>query len=101
MDTPQDIMRCYPRITAHIIAESLGYATPSKAALILRDAKYRQENWCEWIYTCYDRNPLRAVQAAVRSRHHHKGYMAEYGLAKALVDRALRDCNEPTFASWF
>src|SRR5437870_4302405 len=42
VQAPEDIMRRYPRITAHIIAESLGYATPTKAALILRDAKYRQ-----------------------------------------------------------
>ncbi|GAH43872.1 unnamed protein product, partial [marine sediment metagenome] len=30
--SPIEIMRKYPRITAHIIAESLGYATPSCAA---------------------------------------------------------------------
>ena len=30
-ESPQEIMRRYPRITAHIIAESLGYATPTKA----------------------------------------------------------------------
>src|SRR2546427_9584702 len=101
MDAPQDIMRRYPRITAHLIAESLGYATPTKAALILRDAKDRQENWCEWIYSCYDRNALRAVQAAIRNRHNHHGYMAEYALAKALVDRAIQDGAEPMFASWF
>jgi|ERR1051326_3532449 hypothetical protein len=101
MQTPQEIMRRYPRITAHIIAESLGYATPTKAALILRDAKNRQENWCEWIYSCYGRNALRAVEAAIRNRHHHRGYMAEYELARALVDRALKDGAEPLFASWF
>ncbi len=101
METPEEIMGRYPRITAHIIAESLGYATPTKAALILRDAKHRQENWCEWIYTCYDKNPLRAVQAAIRNRHTHKGYMAEYRLAKAFVDRALASGDEPMFASWF
>ena len=101
METPQDIMRRYPRLTAHIIAESLGYATPTKAALILRDAKNRQENWCEWIYSCYGRNALRAVEAAIRNRHHHNGYMSEYKLARALVDRALKDGAEPLLASWF
>ena len=48
MDEANDVMRRYPRITAHIIAESLGYATPTRAALILNDAKHRRENWCEW-----------------------------------------------------
>ena len=100
-ETPQDIMRRYPRITAHIIAESLGYATPTKAALILRDAKERKENWCEWIYSCYGRNALRAVQHAIQKRHLHKGYVSEYKLARALVDRAIREGREPLLASWF
>ena len=33
-ETPEEFMRRYPRITAHIIAESLGYATPTRAAWI-------------------------------------------------------------------
>jgi len=94
-------MAKYPRITAHIIAESLGYATPSKAALILKDAREGKENWCEWIYTCYDRNPNRAVQDAIRNRHTHHGYMAEYKLALALVKKAIETGKEPIFASWF
>lgn len=32
-DSPQEAMRRWPRVTAHVICESLGYATPSKAAL--------------------------------------------------------------------
>jgi hypothetical protein len=99
--TPEEVMRRYPRITAHIITESLGYATPTTAAVILRDAKCRQENWCEWIYSCYDRNPLRAVRAAIENRHHHSGYMAEYRLARALVEQSLKTGEEPIFASWF
>ena len=101
METPKEVMRRYPRITAHIIAESLGYATPSTAALILRDAKDRKENWCEWIYSCYNKDALAAVRGAIRNRHRHKGYMSEYQLAKALVDRALKDGAEPLLASWF
>jgi hypothetical protein len=61
------IMERYPRITAHIICESLGYATPSCAARILKDAKEGRENWCEWIYSCYDRDPRKAVQNAIRN----------------------------------
>jgi hypothetical protein len=120
----KDIMRRYPRITAHIIAESLGYATPTRAAVILNDTKHRRENWCEWAKSkclcfsrastmfpinessprdlaCYGRDPLKAVQDAIRNRHHHKGYMSEYRHARALVDRAIKDGAEPLLASWF
>lgn len=99
--TPESFMRRYPRITAHIVAESLGYATPTRAAMIGLDGKYGRENWCEWIYSCYRRNARRALQDAIRSRHHHSGYMAEYRLAKALVDRANQTGHEPDLASWF
>jgi hypothetical protein len=97
----KEVMMRYPRITAHIIAESLGYATPSKAALILKDAREGKENWCEWIYSCYDRDPKKAVRNAIRNRHHHEGFMAEYKLALALVKRAIETDDEPIFASWF
>ena len=100
-DSIQDYMKRYPRTVAHIIAESLGYATPSCAARILKDAKEGQENWCEWIYSCYERNPKIPVRNAIRNRHAHHGYMAEYKLARALVERAIEKGDEPLFASWF
>ena len=100
-ESVHEFLRCYPRICAHIIAESLGYATPSKAALILKDAKEGTENWCEWIYSCYRCDPRLAVSAAIKNRHLHQGYMAEYKIAKALVDLANRTGEEPVFASWF
>lgn len=31
---PAEFMKKYPRITAHIISESLGYATPTTAAIV-------------------------------------------------------------------
>ena len=96
-----EIMAKYPCITAHIISESLGYATPTCAARILKDAKEGNENFCEWIYSCYNRDPRRAVQDAIRNRHHHKGFMAEYKYAKALVDNAIKTGKEPLLASWF
>ena len=97
----KETMKRYPRITAHIIAESLGYATPSRAASILRDAREGRKNYCEWIYSCYGGDPLPAVKNAIRNRHYHKGYMAEYRLAYALVRRAIETDEEPEFASWF
>ena len=94
-------MRRYPRVTGHIIAESLGYAPPSRAAQIGLDGLYGRENWCEWIYSCYDRDARRALQNSIRNRHYHSGFMAEYKLAKKLVDRANRTGEEPELASWF
>ena len=41
------------------------------------------------------------IQQAVKRRHTHKGYMAEYKHAKALVDRANETGQEPLFGSWF
>lgn len=97
----EGILARYPALVAHIIAESLGYACPSVAAGILRDAMQKKENWCEWIYTCYGRNPRKMLESCVRNRHHHKGYMADYKRALALVLRKLHDGSEPSFASWF
>jgi hypothetical protein len=99
----EDYIRKYPRIVSHIICESLGYAIPTIAGMILRDAHLRKENWCEWIYSCYNRDPLPALRGAIRNRKHHKGYMADYGLARAIVDRfnATDGREEPMLASWF
>ncbi len=81
--------------------KSLGYATPSTAARIGLDGLHERENWCEWIYSCYDRNAREALKRSIQHRHGHKGYMAEYKLAKRLVDIALEKGEEPIFASWF
>lgn len=100
MDT-NEVMRRYPRLTVHIIAESLGYATPTCAARILNDARQGQKNYCEWIYSCYVSDPLPAVRNAIRIRHNHEGFMAEYKLALALVRHAIDTGDELLFGSWF
>jgi hypothetical protein len=100
-ETNDEFMKRYPRITAHIIAESLGYATPSTAARIGLDGLLGRENWCEYVYSCFDRNARACLQKAIKSRHYHSGYMAEYKVAKRLVDHYLETGKEPTFASWF
>lgn len=101
LGTAGDYLRRYPRICAHIIAESLGYATPTLAASILMDARDGRENWCEWIYSCYRRDPKPAVERAIRDRHRHEGYMASYEQALAIVRRQLDTGEEPLFGSWF
>jgi len=100
-ETPDEFMRRYPRVTAHIIAESLGYATPSRAARIGLDGMEGRENWCEWLDACYGGNARECLRRSITGRHYHKGYMAEYRLARRLVDRCLEDGDEPVFASWF
>jgi hypothetical protein len=97
----EEYLRRYPRLCSHIIAESLGYAIPLVAARILKDAKEGQPNHCEWIYSCYSSNPARAVESAIRSRHRHKGYMASYPQALAIVRHYLDSGESPTLASWF
>lgn len=96
----EEIIAKYPRIVAHIICHSLGYATPTTAALILKDAKEGKENWCEWIYSCYNCQPKGAVRDAVAYRHSHKGFMASYAKARLLVEEAINQHKEPVLMSW-
>jgi len=45
----KEILQKYPRICGHIIAESLGYATPERAADILLSYIKREKNYWEWV----------------------------------------------------
>lgn len=100
MDIP-DVIARYPSFVAHLICTSLGYCTPSSAARIILDYLNGRENWCEWIYSCYNCKPRRPIEETAVSRHTHKGYMADYHAAIAVVGRYLLDDKEPLFASWF
>ena len=51
------------------------------------------------VFASYD--PLPAVRDAIKGRRGHKGYMAEYKFAYALVRKAIGEGKEPMFASWF
>ncbi len=97
----QGILDRCPRLTAHLICGSLGYATPSCAAGIIADAHAGRQNFCEWIYSCYKGDPKVAVRIAIQGRKHHRGYMADYGQARAIVEHARTTGREPVFASWF
>lgn len=100
-ERPDDLIILYPRLTAHVICRSLGYATPTTAAYIVYDAHRRRQNFCEWIHSCYGGDPLPAVREAVARRQSHKGYMADYVQAMGVVlSQALNGCR-PEFASWF
>ena len=99
--TRDDVMRRWPALTAHMICESLGYATPECAANIILDAITGQENWCEWVASCYKCDPTQPLKNAIRTRHYHKGYMAEFKQALAIVFRTILTGDSPMFASWF
>jgi hypothetical protein len=98
---PRVVMALWPRTVAHVVAGSLGYATPTVAARIVADARARRPNWCEWIDACHGRDAHAAVLFCVRGRHHHRGPMAEYDRALALVREANASGREPLLASWF
>lgn len=109
---PEEVMKKYPRIVAHLIAESLGYFTPKSAAIAIIKAKNSEPFFCEWYSDCarrygdmWDQDNLCRVtkeilSQAIECRHSHKGYMASYRQAKRIVDKAIEGF-EPTFASWF
>ena len=99
--TAEEAMRRWPRLTAHVIASSLGYATPTCAANIILDAKAGRQNWCEWIWSCFDGDARKAVERAIRNRHTHTGFIASYKLAWELVRLAAEEGREPVLASWY
>ena len=99
--TREDIRMRWPRVTAHVIAESLGYATPDCAALIIQDALLEKENHCEWIAFCYQGDAVSALENSIRNRHYHRGYMAEYQQALQIVRRTNETGEGPVLASWF
>jgi hypothetical protein len=107
--TPLNVMRRYPRLTAHLICESLGYDTPHSAARSILDYIEKKPNFCEWYVHMaggFNEEKLLKVGAetikkSFQRRHFHYGFMAHYPQAKVLVDDVLAGGDGPTFASWF
>ncbi len=96
-----------PALVSHLICESLGYFTPEGAAgaiLAVVQNRHAPANGTS-TWRCGRRSledvGRDTVRRAIRSRHHHRGFMAEYKHARALVDRLVRTGESPTFASWF
>jgi len=94
------VLAKHSRLVAHVICESLGYATPQVAASIIAAAYREDAHYCEWINHCFRDDPRPAVKRAIQYRHDHKGFMADYPRAKAITDQA-RQGNHPLLASWF
>ncbi len=101
LKTARDYLRVYPRLVSHVICELLGYPTVTGAAFMVHDAHYRQPNFSEGVQAVYGGDANRLVSDAFHHRHQHTGYMAEYRLARALVDRAIETGEEPMLGSWF
>lgn len=115
----QDVLQRLPCLTAHLIAESLGYFTPESAANAIAYYMKGQGFFCEWYYDWASKRfangntkggDLRdtvkevgelALQNAFKRRHHHRGPMAEFKRALALVLHVRRGGQGPLFASWF
>lgn len=108
--TREDALRRWPRLTAHLICESLGYFTPATAAYAVYAFTQGEPCFCEWYVDAAggtaSRDKVRAagdriLRQAIRNRHRHAGPMADYPVAWALVQRSLATGQEPHFASWF
>lgn len=114
--TREDALRRWPRVVAHLICESLGYFSPRSAAGAVAAAKNGEAYYCEWYGheaglrakhgqdgASYEAVTQIALKSAIRRRHSHKGYMADYVSALALVRCCAQEGREPNFglASWF
>lgn len=101
LNTVGAVLRRYPRVCAHIICESLGYATPTRTASILKAVIDRQKHFCEWIAACYGCDPVPAVRNAIVTRRFQKGDMADQETTLSQVRSVVKAGQEPDFVSWF
>lgn len=104
----EEALRRWRRLTAHLVAESLGYFSPKGAANTLLLFERDQGNYCEWfLHMAYlGRKPIRQVAAetirrAIRGRAFHRGYMASYKLALNIIRGRNATGTGPVFGSWF
>jgi hypothetical protein len=106
----------YPRLIAHMICESLGYFSPLVAANALAHHINGTSFPCEWYsHICHRQGKglfhdealveigREVVQNSFQRRHRHKGPMAEYQQALALVmaERESAGATSGMLASWF
>lgn len=117
--TQAEVLQRLPCLVAHLIAESLGYFTPQSAANAIAYCTKGEAFFCEWYYDwaskrfangntkCADvRDTVRevgelALHNASQRRSRHRGPMAEFKRALALVCHVRQGGEGPVFASWF
>lgn len=115
----QEVLQHLPCLTAHLIAESLGYFTPETAANAIACYTRSESFFCEWFYDWAERrldsgntecDGLRetvkevgelVLRNAIRQRSRHGGPVAEFKRALALVRHVRQNGQGPMFASWF
>ena len=114
-DELKKTLKQYPRLSANLIAESLGYFTPlgaAKAILLYQNSRpyynewyshqlmyQKTENTDEYeLLLKFNRD---TIKRAFHNRHHHRGYMADYKLANDIVNKAIETDSHPALASWF
>ncbi|MDP2661316.1 MAG: hypothetical protein Q8R28_11375 [Dehalococcoidia bacterium] len=112
--TADDVLRRWPCLVAHMVCESLGYMTPRAAANAICDVVERRSNWCEWYYSWAGQRfsellekehrkarpgefdeTIKAIgeevlKNAISRRKYHTGMMADYPMARALVEAERR-----------
>jgi hypothetical protein len=106
---PELVCMLWPRTTAHMICESLGYAGATRAARIVWDGHLGVSNFCEWIDACYRNDARKALSAATKSpewsprKRRHSGYMSSYRQAMVCVAKEILGKEPDHFglAAWF
>ena len=100
-----EVLQRWPRIVANLICDSLGYFSPMGAANAIADHVNERECWCE-LYISFLRSDKamlaigeERLRNAIRSRHRHRGFMADYRAARLAVAHE-RNGNGPIFMSW-
>lgn len=99
----------YPRLIAHMIAQSLGYYPVSRAVAALDHYIRKEPHFCEWhchIADSYDREKVLEVTLSIprvsfQNRHYHKGMMSSYQTALKMVNIYAEKGIENEFAAWF
>lgn len=103
--TAEEILERYPRLTAHLVCESLGYFTPRSAALAIQAHRAERGCACEWYIQMSGRGRTllevgaNTLDRAFRHRRHHRGYMAHYPQARELVELERRQTSA-MLSSW-
>ena len=103
---PQEVLRRYPRLTAHLVCESLGYLTPLAAANAILSHIQAQEFACEWYLDMarhghsLTRVNENIISMAFRHRHFHTGFMADHRSALAMVEKELNGGQPATLMAW-
>ena len=92
--TQREVLQRYPALTAHLVCHSLGYFSPEAAANMILDHIKGRSPACEWYMSMATKDRSLAqinrdtIDRAIRMRHSHQGYMADYRTARRLVEAA-------------